>query len=789
MRTLIFVILTISFMTAAWAQMRPPTITSVTPHGAKRGTTVTLTVNGTNLGEANQILFDTSGLSGKILNISDVGPDKVERKPDSTAAPIEDRARKNQLTIEMTVGPDTPIGKHNFRIQTPLGTTSLGTIHVGALPEVDEKEPNNGLTEAQKITPPVTVNGTIEMANDSDYYRFQAKPGQQFVFEIVAAALQSSLDATLTLLDEKGNVLASNDDFNEQSDSVLAYTFTQAGAYIIRVSDALSSGSKRHFYRLTVGELPYVTGVFPLGVRRGATTELTLEGFNLGAQKIKANPLEVERSVEIIPLPMSTPKGGALNKVKVALGDYPEVMEQEPNDDLKTAQPVTFPVTINGRIDKEKGGADQDLFRFKAKKGQRIVFSVMAQRLGSLLDSVIEILDVKGNEVPRATLRPVWQTTTTLRDHDSLGRGIRLDSCSGIRVGDFLLLGNELLQVAELPKSPDDDTKFRDFRGRRIAFEDTTAEAHALNSPVYKVEIHKPGAEFPPNGMPVVRLTYRNDDGDPMYGKDSHLTFTAPEDGSYFVRIKDVRGQSGKHYAYRLTIAEPDPDFTLFVSPINPNVPRGGRVPVTVTAYRKDGFDDRIDVRMTDLPQGLEATSGAILPGEDSVVLTLSAPNNAILSDPIPLRVVGKAQINGREVSHYVNLEEMEGPVSRIALSSPPELYVASVEPQQIQIEPGGQAKVTVKIQRTNGFAGRVPLSVRNLPFLTTVPNIGLNGILITEQEDSRSFYIHADPKAEPCEQTLYVTGRVETNSSLPTDQASVPIRLKILPKQARASR
>ena len=38
-------------------------------------------------------------------------------------------------------------------------------------------------------------------------------------------------------------------------------------------------------------------------------------------------------------------------------------------------------------------------------------------------------------------------------------------------------------------------------------------------------------------------------------------------------------------------------------------------------------------------------------------------------------------------------------------------------------------------------------------------------------------------------EQTLFLTGRVETNSSLPTDQASEPILLKIVPKRTAASR
>jgi hypothetical protein len=76
-----------------------------------------------------------------------------------------------------------------------------------------------------------------------------------------------------------------------------------------------------------------------------------------------------------------------------------------------------------------------------------------------------------------------------------------------------------------------------------------------------------------------------------------------------------------------------------------------------------------------------------------------------------------------------------------------------------------------------------VPLSVLNLPLMVTIPDIGLNGILITEQVDSRSFTITADRKAAPLEQTLFVTARAEVNSAEPVDQASTAITLRVTPK------
>ena len=34
-----------------------------------------------------------------------------------------------------------------------------------------------------------------------------------------------------------------------------------------------------------------------------------------------------------------------------------------------------------------------------------------------------------------------------------------------------------------------------------------------MGEPLYKVAIHPPGTKFPPNGLPLVTLYHRNDDG------------------------------------------------------------------------------------------------------------------------------------------------------------------------------------------------------------------------------------------------------------------------------------
>jgi len=87
-----------------------------------------------------------------------------------------------------------------------------------------------------------------------------------------------------------------------------------------------------------------------------------------------------------------------------------------PYSDRSLAQPLSIPSSVNGRIWTESRGTDderrsargdEDLFRFTAVKGQKLVFEVTAQQLGSPLDSIIEVYDAKGRIVPRALKREV----------------------------------------------------------------------------------------------------------------------------------------------------------------------------------------------------------------------------------------------------------------------------------------------------------------------------------------------------------------------------------------------
>jgi hypothetical protein len=725
-----------------------------------------MTVEGLNLARASDIYFSEPGVTGRILRVKEL-PDlsDIRLGSNGTASTIDvgPLPPRNQVTVEVEVAPEADIGPVSFRLLTPLGTSPEGRFLIEPYyGEAPDREPNDTPETAFETFLPAILAGTISKPGDVDYFRIQVKAGQQIAFENGAMLIGSSLQPVVAILDADLNVVREFGAEGGTEQLMFSHRFEKAGAYYVRVSDYQHSGRAGHFYRIIAGEFPLVEGAFPMGLRKGATAELALRGYHLSPKlKVEGRPLpESEDTLLLRP-------EHAFNQTRVALGAEPEVESQ--------GGPISLPVTVNGRI--AAAGAE-NRYRFQARKGEPWVLEVNARRLGSDLDSFLEVLDAKGNPIERAVVRPVWETSITLRDHDSAGRGIRISAWNSLVVGDYVMVGGEIIRLEALPLSPDNDTIFEAFGGQRLAYFDTTTEAHAIDSAVYKVQILPPGAKLSPNGLPAAHLYYRNDDGGPGYGKDSVVHFTAPADGEYVVRIRDVQGLGGENYTYRLTVRRPRPDFRLTVSPRNPNVPVGGAIPITVTAFRMDGFEGPIEVSLEDLPAGLHARSGVIGSGQVSTTIVLSAEAGAKLSGAAPLKAVGTASAAGATLAHLASPEDR---LKLISLMPRPDILMTA-ETKEVTLEPGGTAEILVSIARQSEFGGRVPVEVRNLPPRVRVLDVGLNGVLITEDESRRSFTIEALPTAEPVDQLIYVSGTVETRSGQPSSYAAIePVRLRVV--------
>jgi hypothetical protein len=734
------------------------------PRGAVRGSRVKVTLTGTGVGRATAVILPEAGLTARILPSARPDPNRAE--------------------IELTIAPEARVGLHAIGVVTPLGVPKFQTFAVAADPEVAEREPNDrwGQSKVPLNALPATLLGTIERLGDVDLFRLPVKAGQRLVFHVVARSLGSQLRPVLSLDGRPGDDLAQAPGGAGGGEPVFTYTPRYDGVIDLQVADADYGGSGGHFYRIAAGEFPAVYSVFPLGVERGTTARIEVNGSNLSP--VREVSLPVGPAVDpgtILAVPVALPGGKRPHMTRtVVVAEGPQVVEQETNDTGSQAQELAVPGGVSGRIGHD---GDVDFYRFRAKEGEAIVVEVYGRRLGSPIDSRIEVLDAHGRPIPRAVLRPVDQTEVAFRDHPSTTPLIRLTHWDNLAINDYLLFGRELVRIQALPRNPDDDCAFWGQQGQRLGWLETTPEQHPMGQAMYKVEIHPPGTTFPPSGVPTTTLTYQNDDGGPSFSKDSRVTFRAPADGEFLVRVEDVRGLGGGDSAYHLVLRRPHPSFQVRLDAENPNVPRGGTALVNLTVMRRDGFDAPVEVTAEGLPPGVTVTPALIGGDELGGILALSADSSAPAFSPPTWRVVAREVVPPSAASRRSPPQRQEidpgGPSGGWITVMPASNLKVSARPRRVVIHPGEQVAMTLAVARAPAFAGRVPIDVKNLPQGVRVLNIGLNGVLVTEKQVERTVSLLAEPWVRPMTRPFYAVGKAEAAA---TEDSSPPIELVIVP-------
>jgi len=658
---------------------------------------------------------------------------------------------------EVTVPKTVPAGVYPLKLKTAAGESASQSLIVDLFAVTAEVEPNDSPRGGQSLTTPASVSGTIDRPGAVDYFTFNASNGDDLGVQVLTTPLGSKLEAVLTLTDAEGKVVA-------EGTGLLGHR-CRGGRYSLGIRDREYRGDPTMTYRVHIGPVPVVTSVWPMGGQRGKMANIGYIGVNLGSLTNESVKVPADAVVgSRLPLPVKLPSGElALGAPSIVVGEYPDVMAQ-----LDQVGELKIDSTGNGRL--ASPGATET-WKFTAKKGERLIVEVHGRRIGSPLDSVIEILDAKGTPVPQAVLRSTARTYTTFRDHDSFGGGIRIEAWTELAMNDYLYCGTELLRIQALPRNPDDDCRFVMRGGRRAGFYGTTPSQHPLGEPMYKVSIHPPGTTFPPNGFPVVNLNYVNDDGGQGMDKDSRISFVPPSDGEYQLRIRDARGQGGADYSYRLTVRKPRPDFSVSFNPQSPNVWKGGAVPVTVTVERKDEFEGEIALQWDNLPKGFGAPASNIPASDENTVVAFFTEKDAVSpTQKTPLKLKATAMIDGKP-----RTVEAVGQLPKLADAGE---ISTTTEQSEITVKPGGEVKLTVKIERNDPkFNGRVPLEVQGLPHGVRVLDIGLNGILVLPGQKSRTVTIYCEPWVKEMEHPIVVLAKREGKN---TDHAARPVLLKI---------
>src|SRR5205823_15041971 len=137
------------------ADAATPSLGAIRPVGGQRGTERDVTFSGARLGDALEIVYYQPGI---------------------TTVSIK-KLNDNAVQARLKLAPDCALGLHDVSVRTATGISELRTFSVGALNEIDAKEPNNDFQAPQPIPMNVTVNGVADN-EDVDYFVVPAKKGE-----------------------------------------------------------------------------------------------------------------------------------------------------------------------------------------------------------------------------------------------------------------------------------------------------------------------------------------------------------------------------------------------------------------------------------------------------------------------------------------------------------------------------------------------------------------------------------------------------------------------------------
>ena len=423
MRTLVLGLVAFAACGTAVAQPPPglpsPRVQSVFPVGVKAGTSVEVTVTGFDVEEPEKLLFAHPGLTGEYLKPpTEPTPDPKDPKK---MVPAPKAAPAGPHKFKVTAAADVPCGVHDLRFVGKWGVSNPRSFVVGDLVEVNEKEPNNDVPEAQKVEIGTTINGVIANPTDVDYTVFAGKKGQRVVVSCQASSVDSKASPMVEVYDASGRKLAANRNARD-ADALTDVVLPADGDYFVRLFQfTYTAGGPDYFYRLSVSAAPWIDAVFPPVVEAGKPTPVTLYGRNLpGGQPAEGYAAD-GRPLEKLAVTITPPAGAATALATLAHIEPANALQDGFNYSLKgpggTSNPVTIylardrltvktrpagtpesaevvptPSEVAGFLAKK---GEKDWIAFNAKKGEKLLIDLAAERVGASGDFYFSVRDGK----------------------------------------------------------------------------------------------------------------------------------------------------------------------------------------------------------------------------------------------------------------------------------------------------------------------------------------------------------------------------------------------------------
>ncbi len=624
------------------AAPQAPTLTSPANLGAKKGETVELTLTGANLADPVSVLLSCPG---KVTIPSD-------NKNGTEAAKVR---------VKVELPADCPIGMHTIRVATKHGISNFRPFIVDELAVVPEVETNRTKDTAQAVTIPALITGRTD-AEASDFFKVKVNAGQTVTFEVLARRIGSPLDPILVLHDAKTKRelvdLYADDTPGLQADCRLTHTFKDGGEFLVEVRDTTYKGGPDFFYRLRIGEFPGTTTAFPVAAQRGQTASIGFAGP--GAVDIPPVSVKIPTEHGLAAVNVAPKKGSGLSgwPVPVKISDWPEIVEQEPNNEPAKANKLPVPGGVSAKF--EKAG-DVDHFAVTCKKGVKYAATASTFEINSPSEVLIRVLDAKGAEIGRSN-----PTTPTARvEFTPAADGDYVIACEQL---NYLSGPNEIYHLTVRPVTADFDIILGFDRGEAPAGSGTAlmATVNRLNGYGGPVELSIDGDEALsgkvtlPAGQPVAFVPLLVKEGTKPGAYSFRVQGKATVGGETIVRygtmtdgVKATLGGMTNPPPELLNVCAlaviEKPAFTLKLTVDPESIEKGKAGKVVFEAVREKEADGDIGIAALFTPPNVTpaATKGIAKGSTKTDVAVTVAP--AVAIGPTPLVFRATTKVGGKD--------------------------------------------------------------------------------------------------------------------------------------------
>ncbi|MBP88060.1 MAG: hypothetical protein CMJ64_15270 [Planctomycetaceae bacterium] len=203
--------------------------------------------------------------------------------------------------------------------------------------------------------------------------------------------------------------------------------------------------------------------------------------------------------------------------------------------------------------------------------------------------------------------------------------------------------------------------------------------------------------------------------------------WTGPADGIYVIEVRDLHLRGGSDFVYFIKATRSLPYFELYIDTDKTQLTAGTSGVMFVRTVRKNGFDGEIQLGISGLPNGVEASCGRILAGkgQDGCIVLTAKADAAMAISNVQITGTAKHPMDGGELLLEASAKPYQetyqpgggrghwpAEMHTVSVGQPSDIVGVTLSEYDVKLKPGESKEIDIKIERAEGFEKNVTLDV-----------------------------------------------------------------------------